>query len=139
MKSVKFGKYLKLSTSFNWNKLRSVFRTYCENLSYEIDLWQIESIFLLFLFYRAQIRIYQRDLLIPHEIFKTVAPTSVSENQEKKSLELWILTRANLPDSNHRARGRNVLGKENSRITKYAFSFHPLIDHDQSGKILKNH
>ena len=40
---VKFGKYLEPSTSFNWTRLRSVFQTYCENLSWEIDLWQIES------------------------------------------------------------------------------------------------
>ena len=35
------------------------------------------------------------------------------------------MTRAKLPDRNHRARGRNFLGKENSRITKYSFSFSP--------------
>ena len=35
------------------------------------------------------------------------------------------MTRVNLPDSNHRVRGRNFLGKENSRITKYSFSFSP--------------
>ena len=30
-----------------------------------------------------------------------------------------------LPDPNYRARGRIVLGKKNSQITKYAFSFSP--------------
>ena len=47
------------------------------------------------------------------------------KTKKKKSLELWILTRANLPDPNHRARGGDFLGKQNSRITKYAFPFSP--------------